>query len=63
MDKEFNFCLFPIYHDRQSKMVITFEKKLKVNKLRRRNLNSKGSTSEHLGEEGGAPSFGFLVEN
>jgi hypothetical protein len=62
MDKEFNFCLFTIYHDRQSKMVITFEKKLKVNDLRRWNLNPKGFTSEHMGR-GGAPFFGFLVEN
>jgi hypothetical protein len=63
MDKEFNFCLFTIYHDRQSKMVITFEKKLKVNDLRRGNLNPKGFTSEHMGRGGGAPSFSFLVEN
>jgi hypothetical protein len=49
MDKEFNFGLFTIYHDRQSKMVVTLEQKLKVNNLRRGNLNSKGSTSEHIG--------------
>jgi hypothetical protein len=41
-------------------MVITFEKKLKVNDLRRGNLNPKGFTSEHMREEGAPPLF-FLL--
>lgn len=42
-------------------MVITFEKKLKVNDLRRGNLNPKGFTSEHMGEEGEPPPLVFLL--